>query len=296
MTEPDISKYQAMLSTDFPDLEITSIKTIGSGWHHDAVEVNGSIVFRIPRGVHEIMSTVDYEVTILKLLEKELPVEIPAPLYVSPKKAYFGYQKVGGVLLKDLVKEFTEDDWLQLKSDWIDVARAIHKKVSVGQAQELHIPDFIEPGPSAAERIFDMGGVDQEVLAFATKTIKASKDLDLDNLHYVFIHNDLQFHNIIANPKTKRISGLIDWTDSCIGPLAREFSINEWMKPGLLEEVANLYEQKTGIVVNTEQAMMWRSLEELGDYVESTEAGDLDDAKETMGRIKNMMALESGLR
>ena len=31
----------------------------------------------------------------------------------------------------------------------------------------------------------------------------------------------------------------------------------------------------------------------LGDYVESTEAGDLDDATETLDRIKNMMSLET---
>ena len=189
------------------------------------------------------------------------------------------------------IKGFNDDDWQRIKSDWVEIASQIHKNVTIEKAREMNMPNFIEPGPSAAERIFDLSGVEEDVLAFANKIINESKSLDLDNLHYVLIHNDLQFHNIIADPKTKRITGLIDWTDACIGPLAREFAIGEWMKPGLLEEVAELYESKNGFKVDCDEARMWRSLEELGDYVESTEAGDLDDALDTLGRIRNMMEL-----
>lgn len=286
-----INSYKTKLQKDFPELDINSVKIIGSGWHHDAVEVNGALVFRIPRGVHEIDSTVDNEVSILRHLRGKLSVDIPDPLYVSPENEYFGYPKVEGVLLRDLVKGFNDDDWQLLKNDWVDIASSIHANVTIEKAREIDMPNFIEPGPSVAERIFDLESVEEDVLTFARKIIKESKSLDIENLHYVLIHNDLQFHNIIADPKTKLISGLIDWTDACIGPLAREFAIAEWMKPGLLEEVAELYESKTGFKVDCDEARMWRSLEELGDYVESTEAGDLDDAKETLDRIRNMMGL-----
>jgi aminoglycoside phosphotransferase (APT) family kinase protein len=289
----EINKYKAKLAQDFPELSIEKVRLIGRGWHHDAVEVNGSLVFRIPRGVHDITSTVENEVAILNALKGKLAVNIPEPLYIAPKSEYFGYTKVEGVLLRDLIKEFNDVDLRNIKQDWVKLASSIHTAISVDEGKLLGLPDFIEPGPSAAERIFNLSGISQDVLEFAAETIKRSKELDMSSIHYVVIHNDLQFHNIMASPETRRITGLIDWTDACVGPLAREFAIGEWMKHGLLEEVVELYEQDTGLKVDIEQARMWRSLEELGDYVESTETGDLDDAKETLERIKNMMSLES---
>lgn len=288
-----VSLYKNKLQKDFPELQIDTLEIIGSGWHHDAVEVNDVLVFRMPRGVHEITSTVDNEVSMLNLLQDKLPVAIPKPLYISSDKEYFGYSKVDGVLLKDLVNGFGQGDWQQLKADWVAIASSIHTNVTIQKARKLKMPNFIEPGPSAAERIFGIEGVEQDVLTFANQIIESSKKLNLESLHYVFIHNDLQFHNILADPHTKRISGVIDWTDACVGPLAREFAIGEWMKPGLLEEVASLYEAKTGFKVDCDEARMWRSLEELGDFVESTEAGDLEDVQETLGRVRNMMMLVS---
>lgn len=288
-----LAAYKLRLKADFPELNVEQIRLIGSGWHHDAIEVNDTLVFRIPRGVHDITSSVDTEVAILKKLEGKLAVDIPEPLYIAPNNEYFGYTKVGGILLKDLIKELDDNEFQNVKEDWVKLASSIHRLVSVEAAKKIGLPGFIEPGPSAAERIFDIEGIGQDVLDFATKTIKKSKELDLNAINYMTIHNDLQFHNILASKDSKRITGLIDWTDARIGPVAREFAIGEWMKPGLLEEVATLYEQITGIYVNVEEARMWRSLEELGDYVETLEAGDFDDAKEAFERIKNIVSLES---
>jgi len=45
-----IDSFRERLKTDFPSLQISSIKIIGSGWDHDAIEVNGDSIFRIPKG------------------------------------------------------------------------------------------------------------------------------------------------------------------------------------------------------------------------------------------------------
>jgi aminoglycoside phosphotransferase (APT) family kinase protein len=284
--------YRAKLQNDFPGLSIDLLKIIGSGWHHDAVEVSGGIVFRIPRGVHDMNSTVESEIAILRLLKDKMPVQIPNPLYVAPDNEYFGYPKVKGALLKDVVGGLDKEGWSRVKEDWVNIAKTIHESIPVEKARELNMPNFLQPGPSTAGRIFEIEGLSQDLLDFASRMLKQEKDLDHSSLYCVFIHNDLQFHNIIADPEAKRICGLIDWTDCCIGPVAREFAIAEWMKPGLLEQVTQLYEQETGVKVSVAEARMWRSLEELSDYVESTEAGDFKDAKETLARIEHMMSLE----
>lgn len=292
MNHDKIETHRAQLQRDFPDLKIDSIKIMGTGWHHDAVDVNGSIVFRIPHhtyGKDITPVTVNYETELLKKLKDKIPVKIPEPKYIAPTKNYFGYPKLDGVLLQDIVSSFNQEDWQHLKEDWVTIASTIHKNFSIDVARKLKIPDFEQPGPSAVERIFDLPDVDSDVLAFATRMIDQMKLRDQKVQQYVFIHNDLQFHNILANPKTKRITALIDWTDACVGPLAREFSIEEWMQGDLLQEIAELYEEKTGIHVDAQQARMLRSLEELGDYIEEIEAEESDEAAKTLLRIEHLI-------
>lgn len=293
--EPQILyEYQKRLTEDFPDLKIDTLKIIGSGWHHDAIEVNSNIIFRIPRGVHDLEkleSGVGVETRLLRRLQDKLPVTIPNPLYVAPQDAYFGYPKLEGVLLQDLVTTFNQQDQTRLREDWVDIAISIHSALTVEEAHAMGVPDFEGPGPSSADRIFKLPNVDQAVIDFAKKVIHDMHSLDRSALQYVFIHNDLQFHNMLANSAAKRISGLIDWTDACVAPIAREFAINEWMQDDLLEQVAILYEAKTGVNIDTNQARMWRSVEEISDYVESSESGDLEDATKTMERIRQLMQI-----
>lgn len=295
MSDSKVQRFEKKLQQDFPDLLINSVKILGTGWHHDAVEVNDSIIFRIPHHIYGqdvTPETVYFETEILKILKDKVPVSIPDPQFIAPDKSYFGYPKLNGVLLQDFVKTFNDSDRLQLRKDWVAIASAMHQNVSIEAARALKIPDFEQSGPSAVERIFDMQEITPDIKEFARTMLKQRQEYESKLGPYVFIHNDLQFHNILANPETKRITGLIDWTDACVGPISREFSIDEWMQGNLLDEVAKLYEEKTGTRVNVRQSLMWRSLEELGDYVEETEAGEQDEAIKTLGRIKLLIAAE----
>lgn len=289
----NLERYRSQISEDFPDIKIHDIAVIGSGWHHDAVEVNGSIVFRIPRGIHDTDSDTETEIAILKLLKGKLAVQTPDPLYVQRDNDYFGYPKVAGRLLDEIVGTFNDTDWGHLKADWVKLASSIHTAITVEQARELGVNNFIQSGPQWAERIFEIKGVDKSILNFARKVLKQYENLAVDSIPTVFIHNDLQFHNILADPRTKRISGLIDWTDACIGPVTREFAIGEWWtKPGLLEEVAKLYEEQTGVDVQVSHIKMWRNLEEIGDFVENTKLGQAAQARATLERIRQLMKSE----
>lgn len=289
-----LSEYRSLLSKDFPGLDIKKVSLIGSGWHHDAVEVNDSIVFRIPRGVHDTDSDTETEIAILRLIKGKLAVQTPDPLYIQTDNDYFGYPKVEGKLLDEIVDTFNDTDWAQLKADWVKLASSIHEAISVEQARELGVGNFIQPGPQWAEGIFELKGVDESILDFARKVLKQYENLAIGSMPTVFIHNDLQFHNILADPRTKRISGLIDWTDACTGPVSREFAVGEWWaKPNLLEEVCRLYEEETGLHVEVAQVRMWRNLEEIGDYVENTKLGQEKQAQETLERIKLLMKAEA---
>lgn len=287
-------KYKSKLVSDFPELNIESVKVIGIGWHHVALEVNGSIIFRLPREAHakDLSSTVQYETEILRRLQSKLPVALPDPQYIAPDRSYFGYPKLGGEILEKAVTDFGDDDWKHLLEDWVDIASTIHTEIAVDEARDLKVPDFDGFDTSMAEKIFRLDDVDQNILDFARVIIQRTKSLDKATQHWVFIHNDLQFHNLLANPRSKRISGIIDWTDVCIAPVAREFATGELMQKDLLCQAVDLYEKKTGTCIDIAQAVMWRSIEELSDYVEEVQGVETKEAAETLERIRQLIDIK----
>jgi aminoglycoside phosphotransferase (APT) family kinase protein len=295
MEKDQVQEYKLKLISDFPDLNIESVKVIGTGWHHVAIEVNEGIIFRLPRGIHvkDLSSTIHYETEILRQLKDELPVDIPDPKYISPDKTYFGYPRLMGEILENIISNFTDSDWQQLLEDWVDIASTIHTEISVEEARSLGVPDFDGFDTTMAEKVFHLNGIDQEIVSFAQSMIQGVKSLDKDAQNWIFIHNDLQFHNLLADPISKRISGIIDWTDVCIAPIAREFAIGELMQSNLLPQAVDLYKKKTGIQIDEAQVIMWRAVEGFSDYVEEIEGGESKEAAETLKRIEQLMELSA---
>src|SRR6185369_12525762 len=109
--------------------------------------------------------------------------------------------------------------------------------------------------------------------------------VDLSKQRLSFIHDDLHFLNLLADPNTHKIIGVLDWS-GLVGPLNREFSVWEWGHNDDLEKVAKLYEQKTGISIDVRQARLWKHLEEISDLVEQSEAGDEAGVQESLGHSK----------
>jgi len=288
---PEID-FTEKIKSDFPELQVDSVKVIATGWDHVAVEVNNSIIFRIPRGeynIEKLSKSVIYETNILKLLQDKLPVDIPDPIYIAPGNAYFGYPKLDGVLLMNLDDDLNEMDKGHIREDWVNIASGIHQNIPLETAQKLGIPVF-SGDIGKAEDIFNIENIDDEILDFARRTIKAAQSIDISKLPVSVIHNDLQWFNLLADPAAKRISGVIDWTDICIAPIEKDFSIWEWGHDGQLEQVIELYEQEAGVKIDQEQVKMWRHLEEINDYIEQKESGNEIGAEQSLDHIRKWIA------
>jgi aminoglycoside phosphotransferase (APT) family kinase protein len=298
MTEEKLAEYKNKLTTDFPNLQINSVKFIGSGWHYDAIEVNGNIVFRIPRFDHASDNTdesVGYETAILKLLRGKLKVAIPNPLYVAKDKSYFGYPKLGGELLADKWQALSEDEKDKIIKQWVDIVIDIHKTVDLKMAQELHVPLFsdpTEPLNKAAYKIHEVKGLDPVVYKFANKVLALNDTVGANPMQNTLIHNDLHLFNMLIDPDTHELTGVIDWTDVCIGPLEREFCCWEWEKGDTLVKTVELYQEMTRNKVSLEQARFWKHIETITDIVEAAESNDQKKIDESVDIIKYWVANE----
>lgn len=287
-----VEEYKQKLMADFPDLQINSVKFIGSGWHHDAVEVNGNIVFRIPRFDHASDNTdesVGYETAILKLLRGKLKVATPDPLYIAKDMSYFGYPKLEGELLADKWQVLSENAKNKIIEQWVDIIIDIHKTIDLKTAQALHVPLFTDPADplnKTAYKIHEVKGLDPIVYDFADKALALNNTIGAKPIQDTLIHNDLHLFNMLIDPVTHELTGVIDWTDVCIGPLEREFCCWEWEKGDTLEKSVKLYQEKAGNKVNIEQARFWKHIETITDIVEAAESNDQKKIDESIDIIK----------
>lgn len=285
-------QYTRQLSLDFPDLPLRKVELFGQGWEHVVLRVNDSLVFRMPRGEYDTSKSpekVDAEIGILKHLQGKLPVAIPYPKYIAPEKSYYGYEMLPGALLSEIEGTLTEGERAQVREDWVEIATAIHASVSVAYAESLKVQHF-DPSQMLvrAARIKDVR-VEPEIVEFATKIMDKVHAVDLSQQRMSFIHDDLHFLNILADPKTHKITGVIDWS-GLIGPIDREFSVWEWNHNGDLEKVAAIYKQRTAVSVDVQQARLWKHLEEISDFVEQREAGDLEGAQLSLKHIERWIS------
>ena len=277
---------------EFPNLAVETVRILDTGWHHDAIEVNGSIIFRVPHHTYGraiAPEKVEHEVELLRFLRGRVPVEIPNPQYVPRDNGYYGYPKLEGVLAHDLVGGFSADDWQRYREHWVAIASALHRNVNVEEARKLGVPDFKPPSQSRVEGIFDIPDVDKDVTDFARDVLGQLEAYDSTPNAYAFIHDDMQARNLLADPETKRVTGLIDWTGACVGPLSREFAVHEWMHGTALGEIARVYEAKTGVPVDQEQARMWYSIAELAAYASYFKAGEFDEAAKYLQSVRRII-------
>src|SRR4051812_547741 len=123
------AEYQRAIERDFPDLVVTSVEVLASGWDRVAVLVNNSIVFRMPAEIDGDPSPRDVQATQkeMSLLSavKGLPINIPRPSHVSPDVRYFGYDFLEGRRWKDHPSMSTPTDAF-LRS-WVRARQAIAK-------------------------------------------------------------------------------------------------------------------------------------------------------------------------
>lgn len=285
----ETKKYTEQLKAGLPGLTLDGLEILGDGWDHVAVEVNG-IIFRLPKDHKrnpQREAHVRYEVATLKMLQPNLDVAIPTPDYVSHDFEFFGYPKLSGVIASSVKDKLNQQQINQYLHDWIELAAAIHHAITVSQAAGIGVPALdLEKQIHQAEKVFGIDTTPDLAIQFAHRIINMAKTRDLSKHPKVFLHNDLHSENILLNPDTFRISGVIDWSDMSVGPPEAEFArIVGNDSTFSLESAAELYQQQTGTAINLKLAKIIQHLLWLRVYNYQHERGELAGAKETEAKI-----------
>ncbi len=224
------NNYIQRIQEAYPDLKVEDAQpAAGSHQFNDIVVVNNELVFRFPRHLEEI-NNLEREAEVLKALAGKLSLPIPQPEYLAidpgqPGQAFLGYRMLPGKPLSSKPFETApvflhEETFLHTVKQMDEFIRQLHSippdTLGVNLPRKDTREDLQALYQGTKDELFPHMRED------ATLWVRRIFDNfleDSSNFEYkpVIRHGDLGPSNILFNPETKSISGVLDWSSVAIG-------------------------------------------------------------------------------
>lgn len=285
-----MDEYKALLVKDFPQLQVRSIRYLGSGWDNAAILVNEEFVFRFPRGLFEQgqrikTDEIEKEINILNYLRGKVSFATPEPTFITSDFRYFGYTLVHGTLWDraDASRQFSD----AVLESWVRVRCELSKAISQEKATELKIPKYkTSRNESLVKKYLDNPAGDEKVKRIAKEAMEYVLEKLSANGTWRFIHEDLQMSNCMVDDEVKQIVGVIDWGEAEVGPVEADFYF--WSKYGrdMLERMARLQEQYDGTKIDVRLAEAIHQFYIVADFVDFTDRGFSESAQHKWNQIE----------
>jgi aminoglycoside phosphotransferase (APT) family kinase protein len=215
------SSIRNLLHALWPDLQIKTLNEIETGWDSRVAEVNGSWIFRVPRGEYGAKALA-VEQALLPELAGALTAPIPRFEYFSIAPPCAGYKKIEGRPLDEvsaLRGHIAEDLGVFL--------RALHS-VPVDRAGASGVKgvkewrtDLVTEFADFRDRVLPLidGKQRPRAAQFIDSFIEDESNFDFDP---AVVHADLGGSHILCGED--RLRGIIDWGDVRIGDPAIDFA------------------------------------------------------------------------
>lgn len=226
--------YLHQVKKHYPDLVIHTVSLNQGGLYNDALIVNNEMVFRFAK-VPAAVETLRLEINILQSLQGHLTLPIPNPIYQSMQttslgEAFLGYRMIPGIALTpNTLKSITDPDILERIASQI-----------AGFLNELHhipvstvIPGEVPSGDTPAELLELYRRIREKLFDFMrpdarqqiTQHFEAYWDHpDLYLFEPRLRHGDFGPTNILYDPDSASVVGIIDFGDARLGDPAVDFA------------------------------------------------------------------------
>jgi aminoglycoside phosphotransferase (APT) family kinase protein len=216
------------LLTQFPELEIESVRPFAQGWDYTIWLVNGHWTFRFPRR-EIVVPGMRREIAVLPELAPLLPIPVPAPVFVGRPAEGFPWPFFGSELLPGReLGEAALDDPTR-----VEIGRSLARFL-----RRLHDAEVTYELPADGNRRADMSvrvpktreqlealeavGLWQRPAA-VDRLLEAAEGLPPSQALAV-VHGDLHFRQVLVGTDGSP-TGVIDWVDVCRSDPAIDLSM-----------------------------------------------------------------------
>jgi aminoglycoside phosphotransferase (APT) family kinase protein len=260
-----IKKYDAatvagVLHLEIPDLKVSSITIIETGWDHlvaavsvEASEqsktrsrkVNGDWIFRFPRTEGSI-ANLEREKRLLEYLKNHITLPIPQYHYSGTNTAFVGYRKIPGIHLDQQIYAGLDPAVRHaLANTFALFFTQLHRAVSIKQALEWGYTYIIRPLEEIESNL--LGSLPRDVSIMVQEAIAHTRTELSNEKNLVFCHQDVNGDNAAFDPATKQITGIFDFSDAGIGPYSLDFAELFNIDAELVQLTAKAYAQMNNV-------------------------------------------------
>lgn len=223
-----IEQYRVRIRAALPELDIRTIEPLGAGNNNEALLVNGALVFRFARHVAALAS-LERETALLRALAGKLPLPVPEPLYAG--EGFAAYAHISGVpLTAPTLQAMGEADRQAVAERLAAFLRMLHG-VPLAELPEMvrngEVSDTVESWANLCERIRARLLPLMRPEASAAVAVQLDAFLSAsDRLTFApaLRHGDFGPSNILYDPATNRLTGVIDFGSAGLGDPALDLA------------------------------------------------------------------------
>lgn len=243
--QDDIDQFRAIIARTFPELATARLRMLKPGWHSDAVEADGRLIFKFPRD-KAAASALRREAGLLAVIRPRVAMAVPDLTLHAGPPLFSSHAKIEGEHL--------------LAADYAKLAEAQRRHLAEQLARFYADLHALEAGLMAAAGALPVEawlGPD-EILAKAlpalpphlrlraAETVAAWRALPPDPYGTTYGFFDGHGWNMAFDHAAGRLNGVYDFADSGFGPLHQDFIYSNMISPGLTARIIGAYEPLAG--------------------------------------------------
>ena len=242
------ASYVECIRQAYPEVEIAAVELNEQGQNNDVLVVDGVWIFRFPR-YSQGLKRLEIEATILAAIEPYISLKIPVPLYLAlagreAGTAFLGYRRIEGEplwretyrALEGALKHRLEGEAAldRLAGQLAGFLRELHDLPVAEVAKAVAAAGHELPRDDTREVCVDLYRRMREKLFPHMRPDARAWAADhfetflghMDNFEYqpVLKHSDFGTSNILFDPASRSVRGILDFGSACLGDPAYDFA------------------------------------------------------------------------
>jgi aminoglycoside phosphotransferase (APT) family kinase protein len=200
-----------LFKKQFPQEKIKFVQE-RQGTDFDVLEINHTWMCKSAK-TQEGISALDQEVKVLKALQGKILTQIPEPLYYEEN--FLVYKKIAGSpLISYAFFRYGNKQRSKLICDLVDFLMQLHKALDQEQVESLAVMKSSLPWSLATLQEHSHYLQDTpELLEVFNNIMKMYEKSSVQPAQLALIHNNFSMNNIIVDPITGQLRGILDFTN-----------------------------------------------------------------------------------
>jgi aminoglycoside 2''-phosphotransferase len=245
-----LHRYIQAITEAYPDLTIDNARLHNTdGQFNNLLIINEDLIFRFPRYVEGI-KTLQNEVRILLQIQGRLPFPVPHPIFTrfdesTPAQNFIGYRMLPGTpLWRETLKQMADAPIWSLAEQLAHFLIALHSIPVEDLGSGLHIHDRLEEWIDLYEEfrrnlypLMRPDACDAMSRHFETYL----NDASLHTFQPALRHGDFGAGNLLFDPESHTLCGVIDFGFAGIGDPAIDIAAVSTLEPRLFTHFQKIY-------------------------------------------------------